>query len=315
MSNVLVAGGAGFLGSNLCAALLERGDNVVCVDNLSTGRRENIAVLEGKEDFIFIDADITKPIPKELHEHHYDAVVNMASPASPPRYVELALETLQVGSLGTQSLLDIAERDAARFVQASTSEVYGDPDIHPQPESYWGNVNSYGARAMYDESKRYAEALIWVYHYQRKVNTGIIRIFNTYGPNMDPEDGRVVSNFIVQALSNKPITLYGEGKQTRSFCYVSDQVAAFLKMIDGDLEGPVNVGNPDEFTMVELAEKVIRLTGSSSKMVHQPLPPDDPKQRRPDIAKAKAALNWAPKISLEDGLPHTIAYFRCQLQR
>jgi nucleoside-diphosphate-sugar epimerase len=313
MHNVLVSGGAGFLGSHLCQAFLDRGDRVVCLDNLLTGRRQNIAPLETDDRFNLFECDITKPLPDKVAEQKYDIIANLASYGSPPKYFQYAVETLMVGSMGTKQMLDIAERDGARFLHTSTSEVYGDPHVHPQPESYWGNVNSYGARSMYDESKRFAEALIWVYKHQRKVNTCIARIFNTYGPNMDPEDGRVVSNFVMQALKDEPITIYGEGHQTRSFCYVSDQIEGLMRLIDSGEEGPINIGNPGEFTMLELAEKVIRLTGSSSKLVHQPLPPDDPTQRQPDITKAKQLLGWHPNVELEAGLKPTIKYFKSTL--
>jgi nucleoside-diphosphate-sugar epimerase len=310
---VLVAGGSGFLGSHLCAALLARGDNVVCVDNLCTGRRQNVAKLESDPAFQFVEADITQPLPKQVSSQKYDVIANLASPASPPRYVELAVETMLVGAIGTKNLLDLAKRDNARFMQASTSEVYGDPEIHPQPETYWGNVNSYGARSMYDEAKRFGEALIWVYRNQHSVNTAVLRIFNTYGPHMDPKDGRVVSNFIMQALKGESITIYGDGKQTRSFCYASDQIAGMLALIDSNEEGPINIGNPHEFTMAELAEKIVKLTSSRSKLVHKPLPPDDPTQRRPDIAKAKECLGWEPKVELEEGLKKTIKYFKTEI--
>lgn len=309
MRKILIAGGAGFLGSHLCLAYLNKGDSVVCLDNLATGRRKNIANLESNENFKFLECDITKDLPEEVLNQKYDVIANLASPASPPKYFKLALETLMVGALGTKNLLDLAKRDNARFLQASTSEVYGDPTVSPQPESYWGNVNSYGARSMYDEAKRFGEALVWVYKNQHGVNTGIVRIFNTYGPNMDPADGRVVSNFIMQALKGESITIYGDGKQTRSFCYVTDEVEGIMRVIESDVEGPINVGNPDEFTMIELAEKVIRLTNSKSELVHQPLPPDDPAQRKPDIAKAKERLGWEPKVTLDKGLEPTIAYF------
>lgn len=313
MRNVLIAGGAGFVGSHLAKAFLDAGDHVVSVDNLSTGRLENIAHLRDNPNFIHINADITQDLPTEITDRKYDIIANLASPASPPKYLRLSVETLMVGAIGTKNLLDIAVRDSARFMQASTSEVYGDPQVHPQPESYWGNVNSYGARAMYDESKRFAEALIWVYRNQKDANTCLVRIFNTYGPHMDPEDGRVVSNFVIQALKNEPITIYGEGKQTRSFCYVSDQVAGMIKLIESDEHDPINIGNPGEFTMIELAEKVIAATNSSSQIVHKPLPPDDPTQRRPDITIAREKLGWEPKVSLDDGLKPTIDYFRTQL--
>jgi nucleoside-diphosphate-sugar epimerase len=310
---VLIAGGAGFVGSHLAKAFLDKGDAVVSVDNLSTGRLENIAHLQDSPNFTHIDADITEDLPANIMDQKYDIIANLASPASPPKYLRLSVETLMVGALGTKNLLDLAVRDGARFMQASTSEVYGDPQVHPQPESYWGNVNSYGARAMYDESKRFAEALIWVYRNQKNVNTCLVRIFNTYGPHMDPEDGRVVSNFVIQALKNEPITVYGEGHQTRSFCYVSDQIDGMVKLIESDEHDPINIGNPGEFTMVELAEKVIAATGSSSKIVHKPLPPDDPTQRRPEIAMAREKLGWEPKVSLDEGLKPTIEYFRTQL--
>jgi len=310
---VLIAGGAGFVGSHLAKAFLDKGDAVVSVDNLSTGRLENIAHLQDNSNFTHINADITEDLPASITDQKYDIIANLASPASPPKYLRLSVETLMVGALGTKNLLDLAVRDDARFMQASTSEVYGDPQVHPQPESYWGNVNSYGARAMYDESKRFAEALIWVYRNQKDANTCLVRIFNTYGPHMDPEDGRVVSNFVIQALKNEPITIYGEGHQTRSFCYVSDQVEGMLKLIESDEHDPINIGNPGEFTMIELAEKVIAATGSSSEIVHKPLPPDDPTQRRPEITLAKEKLGWEPKVSLDDGLQPTIEYFRAQL--
>jgi dTDP-glucose 4,6-dehydratase len=311
--NILVTGGAGFLGTNLCEALLAAGDKVVCADNLITGRRKNIASLETNENFSFIEADITKDLPASITGQKYDVIVNMASIGSPPKYFENAVSTLQSGSIGTHKMLELAERDNARFIHTSTSEVYGEPEVHPQPETYWGNVNSYGARSMYDESKRFAEALIWVYRNQKNVNTGIVRIFNTYGPHMDPEDGRVVSNFIIQALKGEPITIYGKGTQTRSFCYVSDQIAGIMALINSDVEGPVNVGNPVEFTMHELADKVLELTGSKSELVYKPLPPDDPTQRKPDITRAQEALHWAPKVPLEEGLKPTIEYFSAEL--
>jgi UDP-glucuronate decarboxylase len=313
MRNVLVAGGAGFLGSHLCKALLDNGDRVVCVDNLCTGRRANIKDLETNENFEYIEHDIIQPLPDSITKQTFDVIANLASPASPPKYVELAVETLLVGAVGTKHLLDLALRDNARFVDTSTSEVYGDPEVHPQPESYWGRVNSYGARSMYDESKRFSEAMIWVYRNQKNLNTGVVRIFNTYGPHMDPEDGRVVSNFVIQALKNEPITMYGEGTQTRSFCYVSDQIAGIMAMVNSDVEGPVNIGTPAEFTMKELAEKVLAITGSTSEITYLPLPPDDPTQRKPDITKAKKELGWEPKVALEDGLRPTVEYFKQEL--
>ncbi len=306
----LVAGGAGFLGSHLCAALLARGTTVVCVDNLLTGRKVNIAQLELNPAFSFVKHDITRPLPTKVASQKYDLVVSMASPASIPKYEQYAVETLMVGSLGVKHLLDLAQRDNARFLHTSTSEVYGEPQVSPQPESYWGNVNSYGPRAMYDEAKRFAEALIWVYKHQYGVDTALVRIFNTYGPHMDPADGRVVSNFIVQALAGVPITVYGDGKQTRSFCYVSDQIAGLLQLIDSGQEGPINIGNPGEFTLLELAQKVIAQTDSASQLVFQSARPDDPTQRKPDIAKAQKLLGWKPVVALDEGLAKTIEYFR-----
>ncbi len=308
----LVAGGAGFLGSHLCRAFLDRGYKVVCADNLVTGRRQNIAELEKNPDFTFVNCDVSEPLPKKVTEHTYGLVASLASPASIPKYEKYAVETLMVGSAGVKNLLDLAKRDNARFLHTSTSEVYGEPLVHPQLETYWGNVNSYGPRAMYDEAKRFAEALIWVYHHQHGVNTAVVRIFNTYGPHMDPEDGRVVSNFIMQAINNQSITMYGDGKQTRSFCYVSDQIKGLLKLIDSGQEGPINIGNPEEFTLLELAEKVIALTGSTSKIIHLEARPDDPTQRKPDITKAKELLDWVPSVRLEQGLAPTIEYFKGQ---
>ncbi len=313
MRNILIAGGAGFVGSHLAKAYLDKGDTVVSVDNFCTGRPENIADLLNHPNFVSVEADITQPLPQSITSKKYHVIANLASPASPPKYLKLSVETLMVGALGTKQLLDLALRDNARFMQASTSEVYGDPTVHPQPESYFGNVNSYGARAMYDEAKRFAEALIWVYRNQKNANTCLVRIFNTYGPHMDPQDGRVVSNFIVQALKNEPITMYGGGTQTRSFCYVSDQVEGMIKLIESSEHDPINIGNPGEFTMMELAKKVIAMTSSSSKIIHMPLPPDDPAQRRPDITKAKELLGWEPKVALDAGLEPTITYFKTQL--
>jgi nucleoside-diphosphate-sugar epimerase len=308
--NVLIAGGAGFLGSHLCKHFLDAGDTVVCVDNLITGRRKNIAGLEQNSNFTYVECDITQPLPEEVTGKKYDAIINMASPASIPKYEQYAVETLMVGSVGVKQLLELAKRDKARFLQSSTSEVYGEPTVSPQPETYLGNVNSYGARSMYDESKRFAEALIWVYHNQRGVNTTVARIFNTYGPNMDPEDGRVVSNFIMQALQNQPITMYGEGSKTRSFCFVSDQIAGLVKLLESGEEGPINIGNPGEFTLLELAQKVIEQTGSKSEIIYLEARPDDPTQRKPDIARAKELLGWEPKVALDEGLKPTIEYYR-----
>jgi nucleoside-diphosphate-sugar epimerase len=306
MSRILVAGGAGFLGSHLVDALLKKGEEVICLDNLITGFEKNIESFKNNSNFSFLNYDINKPL--EI-EGELDIIANLACPASPVDYREHPVETLEVCSTGVKNLLDLALKNKARFFHTSTSEVYGDPAIHPQPESYFGNVNSYGERSCYDEGKRYAEALIYIYHHDFGVDTGIIRIFNTYGPRMQPCDGRVVSNFIRQALSGEDITIYGDGKQTRSFCYVSDQIAGQMKMIYSNEEGPINIGNPGEFTMIELANKVIELTKSKSKIVFKPLPSDDPKQRRPEIGLAKSKLGWEPKISLEEGLKKTISWF------
>lgn len=307
---ILISGGAGFLGSYLCEYYLENGDHVVCVDNLSTGFRQNIKHLQNHERFTFIEHDITVHLPKTISNHVYSVVLNMASPASPPHYQRLALETLEVGSVGTRNMLEIASRNSARFFQASTSEVYGDPEVHPQVESYKGSVNCYGPRAMYDEAKRYAEALTYVYKNKYGVSTAVGRFFNTYGPRMDAHDGRVVSNFIVQALQGRDLTIYGDGSQTRSFCYVDDLVVAITRLVDSEEEGPINLGNPGEFTVKELAEKVLKLTGSSSKITYFPLPGDDPLQRKPDISMAKERLGWQPEIPLDEGLVKTIAYFK-----
>jgi len=311
---ILIAGGGGFLGSHLAAHFVENGDNVVVVDNFSTGRKANLVNLVGRPNYTIIEADITNSLPVDITNMKFDIIANLASPASPPHYQRLAIETLMVGSLGTQNLLDLARTNNARFFQASTSEVYGDPEVHPQPESYKGSVNSYGPRSMYDESKRYAEALIYAYREKYGISTGIIRIFNTYGPNMDPMDGRVVSNLIVQAIKNKPMTLYGDGNQTRSFCYVSDLINGFVRMIESDEEGPINLGNPNEFTIKQLAEEIVRLTGTTSKLVFEPLPGDDPMQRQPVIDKARKLLGWEPKVQLSEGLEKTIEYFRQTVQ-
>lgn len=310
---ILIAGGAGFLGSHLSDKYLSKGYKVVAVDNLSTGSSDNVAHLKGNADFTFVKHDICKPLPKKIRAMNLDVIANLASPASPPHYQRLAIETLHVGSLGTENLLKLARDTKARFFQASTSEVYGDPEVHPQPETYKGSVNSYGPRSMYDESKRYAEALIYVYREKYGVDTCIVRIFNTYGPRMDANDGRVVSNLIVQALQNKPLTIYGKGDQTRSFCYVSDLINGFVKLIESGQEGPINIGNPGEFTILELAKKITELTGSKSKLVYKPLPGDDPMQRQPVIKLAKSKLSWQPKVPLDEGLAKTIAYFKTKV--
>jgi dTDP-glucose 4,6-dehydratase len=304
--HVVVTGGGGFLGSHLCEALLRRGDTVWCLDNFSTGEPRNVAHLRGAPRFRLLRADVTLPfdVPARV-----DAVAHLASPASPPDYDRLSLETLSVGSRGTENALCLALRRGARFVLASTSEVYGDPAVHPQPEEYWGNVNPIGPRSMYDEAKRYAEALSTAYRRSRSVNVGIVRIFNTYGPRMRPRDGRVVSTFIRQALDGSPLTIYGDGSHTRSFCYVDDLVRGITAMLDGTCEGPVNLGNPAEFSVSELAELVLKITGSRSRIEYRPLPVDDPSRRQPVITRAREQLGWSPEVSLEEGLEHTVAWF------
>jgi len=307
---VLVAGGAGFLGSHLCDALLERGDEVVCVDSFVTGRADNVAHLAGRTGFSLVEHDITQScadLPVA------DAVMNLASPASPKDYLAMPLETLAVGSTGTRNLLEVAVRDRARFFMASTSEVYGDPLVHPQTEDYWGHVNPIGERSVYDEAKRFSEALTAAYRRTHRLDTRIVRIFNTYGPQMQVDDGRVVSNFIVQGLRGEPLTIYGDGSQTRSFCYVSDEIRGFLALLDSNEPGPVNIGNPVEFTMLELADLVLELTGSSAGVEYRPLPSDDPRQRQPDITVARERLAWEPAVDLREGLELTIPYFAGQL--
>ncbi|MBR7827637.1 GDP-mannose 4,6-dehydratase [Actinospica sp. MGRD01-02] len=301
---VVVTGGAGFLGSHLCEALVRRGDAVVCADDLSTGRLENIEHLRhlGCE---FVRADVTMPLEVS---GTVDAVAHLASPASPPDYLRLPLETLAVGSRGTENALRLATQHGARFVLASTSEVYGDPLVHPQHEEYWGNVNPIGPRSVYDEAKRYAEAVTTAYR-GRRANTGILRIFNTYGPRMRPCDGRVVSSFIVQALSGEPLTVYGSGDQTRSFCYVDDLVRGLVAMIDSAEAGPLNIGNPQELTVRELAQLVLEITGSSSAVEYHPLPQNDPTRRRPVVTRVRDALGWSPEVSIEEGLRRTVQWF------
>jgi UDP-glucuronate decarboxylase len=303
---VLVTGGSGFLGSHLCDRLVARGDDVVCADNLFTGRKRNVAHLIGQPNFEFLRHDVTFPLYVEV-----DQIYNLACPASPVHYQHDPVQTTKTSVHGAINMLGLAKRLRARIFQASTSEVYGDPDVHPQPEEYWGRVNPIGIRSCYDEGKRCAETLFFDYYRQHKLDIRVARIFNTYGPRMHPNDGRVVSNFIVQALKGQDITLYGDGEQTRSFCYVDDLIDAFITYMDkdGDIPGPINLGNPSEFTIKQLAEEVIALTGAKSKLIYQPLPSDDPKQRQPDIAKAKDLLNWQPKVNLRDGLKKTIAYF------
>jgi dTDP-glucose 4,6-dehydratase len=303
---VVVTGGAGFLGSHICDRLLERGDEVVAIDNLLTGRLDNINHLFGREGFTFVKHDVSKfvHVPGEV-----DAVMHFASPASPADFERIPIPILKVGSLGTHNLLGLAKDKGARFFLASTSEVYGDPEIHPQPESYWGHVNTIGIRGVYDEAKRFAESMTMAYHRYHGVDVRIVRIFNTYGIRMRPDDGRAVSNFVVQALAGKPITVYGDGSQTRSFCYVEDEVRGFLALLDSDHVGPVNIGNPDEYTILQLAEMAVELTNSSSEIVFEPLPADDPARRQPDITLARRVLGWQPEIPLRDGLARTAAYF------
>ena len=308
MKTIVVTGGAGFLGSHLCDALVKE-NKVICVDNFFTGNKKNVGHLLGNLNFKVVDHDIIDPL--FLDDEKIDQIYNLACPASPVHYQFNAIRTIKANILGTINMLGLAKKHKSRILQASTSEVYGDPLEHPQKESYWGNVNCTGIRACYDEGKRCAETLMFDYHRQNKVDIKVVRIFNTYGPRMAKNDGRVVSNFITQALEGKDITIYGDGKQTRSFCYVSDLIEGIVKMMDQDeVIGPVNLGNPNEFTILELATKVIELTSSKSKIVFKELPQDDPKQRSPDISLAKEKLNWEPNLKLNDGLKDTIKYFR-----
>lgn len=304
---VVITGGAGFIGSHLCRFLLSRGFRVVCVDNFLTGSESNIADLEGSSDFVFINHDVTLPL--EIKEAiHY--VLHFASPASPVDYDRLPIQTLKVGALGTHNMLGLAKFKKAVFVLASTSEVYGDPLVHPQPESYWGNVNPIGPRGVYDEAKRFAEAITMAYHTFHGMDAKIARIFNTFGPFMRRGDGRVVPNFITQALADKPLTVYGDGSQTRSFCYITDMAEGICKLMLSKVNEPVNLGNPDEYTVLDFARKILNLAGSSSKIAYTPLPVDDPKTRCPDISKAKKLLGWEPKVSVDEGLKKTIEWFR-----
>ena len=304
---ILVTGGAGFIGSHLCERLLNKGNRVICMDNFFTGSIENVAHLMDNKNFSVMNHDVQLP-----YSFYVDEIFNMACPASPPHYQRDPIATFKTGIIGAINALDLATKWNAKVLQASTSEVYGDATVHPQPETYWGNVNPDGIRSCYDESKRGSETLFFDYWRQFKTRIKVIRIFNTYGPKMNPEDGRVVSNFIMQALRGEDITIYGTGKQTRSFCYVDDLVDGIIKTMNTpeDFTGPVNLGNPGEFTMLELAEKVLSFTNSKSKLVFKELPSDDPKHRRPDISKAKDKLNWEPKIKLDDGLKSTIEYFK-----
>jgi len=304
---ILVTGGAGFLGSHLCDRLVERGEDVLCIDNFFTGSKRNVAHLFSKPRFELMRHDVTFPLYVEV-----DRIFNLACPASPIHYQLDPVQTTKTSVHGAINMLGLAKRVKARILQASTSEVYGDPEVHPQPEAYWGRVNCVGTRSCYDEGKRCAETLFFDYQRQHGLDIKVIRIFNTYGPRMHPNDGRVVSNFIVQALKGEDVTIYGDGSQTRSFCYVDDLIDGMLRMMDSEkgFHGPVNIGNPGEFTMRELAEHVLSLTGSKSRLVNRPLPSDDPRQRKPDITLAGAKLDWKPKVALVDGLKETIAYFK-----
>ena len=303
----LISGGAGFLGSHLCDELIRKGHDVLCVDNFFTGNKDNVSHLISSPKFELMRHDVTFPLYVEV-----DQIYNLACPASPIHYQLDPVQTTKTSVHGAINMLGLAKRTGARILQASTSEVYGDPEVHPQTENYWGRVNPIGIRSCYDEGKRCAETLFFDYFRQHHLEIKVMRIFNTYGPRMNPNDGRVVSNFIVQALQNKPITIYGDGSQTRSFCYVSDLIEGMIKFMDSDktITGPMNIGNPNEFTMLELAELVLRLTSSQSKIIFKPLPEDDPRQRQPNISLAKNKLGWEPKIKLEDGLKETIKYFR-----
>jgi dTDP-glucose 4,6-dehydratase len=303
----VITGGAGFLGSHLCDLLLARGHKVIAIDNFVTGSVDNIAHLGGNTNFRFIEQDVTEFIFLDVPVHY---VWHFASPASPIDYLEIPIQTLKVGSLGTHKALGLAKNKGARFLIASTSEIYGDPLVHPQTEEYWGNVSTIGPRGCYDEAKRFAEAMTMAYHREHGVETRIVRIFNTYGPRMRLNDGRVVPAFVSQALKHKPITVFGKGSQTRSFCYVSDLIEGIYKLMTSSVREPVNIGNPHEMTVLEFAHEIIRATGSRSKVVFKPLPQDDPKQRRPDITRAKTKLHWQPKVPLKEGLKKTIEYFR-----
>jgi UDP-glucuronate decarboxylase len=317
VKQVLVAGGAGFLGSHLCDVLLARGDRVFCVDNLQTGSLSNLAHLEREASFTFLEADVIEPLPEHSLPKHFDRVFNLACAASPDRYQADPEHTMLTSVLGTRNLLRLSEQCGARFLLASTSEVYGDPEVHPQVETYWGNVNSTGPRACYDEGKRAAEALSFDFHRGRRADIRVARIFNTYGPRMHADDGRVVSNVVSQALHGADITIYGDGNQTRSFCYVDDLVEGMIRLMsyEGEQPGPVNLGNPVELTVGDLVQRVIALTGSPSRVVHRPLPTDDPRRRKPDASRAMHLLGWSAKTSLEAGLPTTVQWFRDLMQQ
>jgi dTDP-glucose 4,6-dehydratase len=311
MARIVLSGGAGFIGSHLSRALLARGDEVVCVDNQLPGSADNVADLADHDGFEFLKQDVTQPFEVD---GPVDAVMHFASPASPADFARIPLEILDVGSQGTRRLLDLAVDRGARFMMASTSEVYGDPLVHPQPESYWGNVNTIGPRSVYDEAKRFSEAITMAYHRVHDLDVRLLRIFNTYGPQMRPDDGRVVSNMLVQAIKGEPLTVYGDGRQTRSFCYVEDEVRGIIALLDSDYVGPVNIGNPNEFTILELAEKVLEVTGTEVPIEFLPLPADDPTQRKPDITLAKRVLGWEPAIELAEGLARTAEYFRTRVE-
>lgn len=309
---ILITGGAGFIGSHLCDRFISEGHEVLCLDNLITGTTENIAHLAGKSLFTFIQHDVTNYI---FVAGKVDAILHFASPASPMDYLNFPIQTLKVGSLGTHKALGLAKEKKARFLLASTSEVYGDPLAHPQREDYWGNVNPIGPRGVYDEAKRFAEAMTMAYHRYHKVDTRIARIFNTYGPRMRLNDGRVVPNFILQALKGEDLTVFGDGSQTRSFCYIDDLVEGIYRLLLSPQTEPVNLGNPDEFSIVDFAQRVLEITGSPSKISHQPLPVDDPRVRRPDITRAQKILNWKPRVELKEGITRTIPYFRQKLSQ
>ncbi|MGH9014111.1 MAG: UDP-glucuronic acid decarboxylase family protein [Acidimicrobiia bacterium] len=312
MPRAVVTGGAGFLGSHLCEELHRRGWEVVAVDSLLTGRLDNLEDLAGQPGFELVEQDVTRFLEVE---GTVDAVLHFASPASPKDYLEYPIKTLKVGSLGTHNTLGLAKATGARYLLASTSEVYGDPQVHPQPEGYWGHVNPVGPRGVYDEAKRFAEAMAMAYHHTHGLDVKIARVFNTFGPRLRPGDGRVVSNFLVQAMDGKPLTVYGDGAQTRSFCYVADEVRGILALLDSQWVGPVNIGNPDEFTVLELAEVVLEVTGSDSEITYEPLPVDDPARRRPDISLARRLLGWRPEVDLREGLARTYDWYRRERDR